>query len=80
MSANGQFLARLVWFILVVAVLTLLFRSILLPINWSSFFSSDSQQNVTPRIVEARGNLAQDEESTIELFVRDKKVGAAKIL
>ena len=68
MSANGQFLARLVWFILVVAVLTLLFRSILLPINWSSFFSSDSQQNVTPRIVEARGNLAQDEESTIELF------------
>ena len=68
MSANGQFLARLVWFVLVVAVLTLLFRSILLPINWSSFFSSDSQKNVTPRIVEARGNLAQDEESTIEVF------------
>ncbi len=68
MSANGQFFARLVWFILVVAVLTLLFRSILLPINWSSLFSSDSQQDVAPRIVEARGNLAQDEKSTIELF------------
>lgn len=68
MFANGQFLARLVWFILVVAVLTLLFRSILLPINWSSLFSFDSQKNVTPRLVEARGNLAQDEESTIELF------------
>lgn len=68
MSANGQFLARLVWFILVVAVLTLLFRSILLPINWSSLFSFGSQQNVTPRIIEARGNLAQDEKSTIELF------------
>ena len=68
MSANGQFFARLVWFILVVAVLTLLFRSILLPVNWSSLFSSDSQQNATPRIVEARGNLAQDEKSTIELF------------
>ncbi len=68
MPANGQFFARLVWFILVVAVLMLLFRSILLPINWSSLFSSGSQQNVMPRIVEARGNLAQDEQSTIELF------------
>lgn len=68
MPANGQFFARLVWFILVVAVLTLLFRSILLPINWSSIFSSDSQQDSKPRMVEARGNLAEDERSTIELF------------
>lgn len=68
MPANGQFLARLVWFILVVAVLTLLFRSILLPVNWSSLFSSGSQQEAEPRMVEARGNLAEDEKTTIALF------------
>lgn len=68
MSANGQFLARMVWFILVVAVLTLLFRSLLIPIDWSSLFSSDSQSSVEPRLVEARGNLAEDERSTIALF------------
>ena len=68
MPTNGQFFARIVWFILIVAVLTLLFRSILLPINWSSIFSSDSRQDSEPRIVEARGNLAEDERSTIELF------------
>lgn len=64
---SNNVLARLVWFILIVAVLMLLFRSALIPLIYT-----DSRQNVAPRIVEARGSLAEDEKSTIELFEKSR--------
>ncbi|MDP1559730.1 MAG: trypsin-like peptidase domain-containing protein [Nitrosomonas sp.] len=61
MSIN--MLGRIIWFILIVAALTLLFRSALVPL-----FFTEAKESAVPRLVEARGNLAEDEESTIELF------------
>jgi S1-C subfamily serine protease len=72
MPSDSQFLSRLVWFILTVAVLMLLFRNVPDVINWLYQSSSDSQENVTPRIIEPRGNLAEDETSTIELFEQSR--------
>jgi S1-C subfamily serine protease len=72
MPSDSQFLSRLVWFILTVAVLMLLFRNVPDVINWLYQSSSDSQENVTPRIIEPRGNLAEDEKSTIELFEQSR--------
>ena len=72
MPSDSQFLSRLVWFILTVAVLMLLFRNVPDVINWLYQSSSNSQENVTPRIIEPRGNLAEDETSTIELFEQSR--------
>jgi S1-C subfamily serine protease len=72
MPSDSQFLSRLVWFILTVAVLMLLFRNVPDVINWFYQSSSDSQESVTPRIIEPRGNLAEDEKSTIELFEQSR--------
>jgi S1-C subfamily serine protease len=72
MPSDSQFLSRLVWFILTVAVLMLLFRNVPDVINWLYQSSSDSQESVTPRIIEPRGNLAEDETSTIELFEQSR--------
>ena len=72
MPSDSQFLSRLVWFILTVAVLMLLFRNVPDVINWLYQSSSDSQESVTPRIIEPRGNLAEDEKSTIELFEQSR--------
>ncbi|HLP81207.1 MAG TPA: trypsin-like peptidase domain-containing protein [Nitrosomonas sp.] len=53
-------------------LLILIFQNLLhyLPnILQSGFFSGDSHRaNAEPRVVQARGNLAEDEKSTIELF------------
>jgi len=72
MPSDSQFLSRLVWFILTVAVLMLLFRNVPDVINWLYQPSSDSRESVTPRIIEPRGNLAEDETSTIELFEQSR--------
>jgi S1-C subfamily serine protease len=72
MPSDSQFLSRLVWFILTVAVLMLLFRNVPDVINWLYQSSSDSQESATPRIIEPRGNLAEDETSTIELFEQSR--------
>lgn len=72
MPSDSQFLARLVWFILTVAVLVLLFRNVPDVIEWFYYSSSDSQESVTPRIIEPRGNLAEDETSTIKLFEQSR--------
>ncbi|SEM77833.1 S1C family serine protease [Nitrosomonas marina] len=63
MPDNGRFLSRLIWITLAVMLLILLFR------DMSDFFIfGDKREYAEPRIVEARGNLAEDELSTIELF------------
>ncbi len=73
MVQNGYFL-RLIWIALVAVVLALLLHSFLyhyFPNVLQSNFSDDSRNrsaNAEPRIVQARGSLAEDEQSTIELF------------
>lgn len=71
MPPNGL-LPRLIWTSLAVILLILIFQNLLhyLPnILQSGFFSGDSHRaNAEPRVVQARGNLAEDERSTIELF------------
>lgn len=60
---SNNLAARILWFVLIVAVVMLFFRSLLSPL-----LSTDSQQDATPRLVEARGTLAEDEQTTIALF------------
>lgn len=67
MSDNGQILSRLAWVSLITLLLALLYQN--LPEILRQV--SDQQgkpQNAEPRIVQARGNLAEDEKSTIALF------------
>jgi S1-C subfamily serine protease len=72
MPSDSQFLSRLVWFILMVAVLVLLFRSVPDVIDLLYQQPNDSRENAAPRIIEPRGNLAEDEESTIALFEQSR--------
>ncbi|MCP5245067.1 MAG: trypsin-like peptidase domain-containing protein [Burkholderiales bacterium] len=68
MSVNGRFLSRLFW-IIMAALLLLIFLRNLPDFLVSDFFVPDGKREyATPRIVEARGNLAEDEKSTIALF------------
>ncbi len=68
MSDNSPFLSRLIWFTLTAIALMLLWH------RFPNFFSldnlsrSESPVKAMPRIIEPRGNLAEDEKSTIELF------------
>jgi len=69
---NG-FFSRLIWYTLAGVLLVLFFHSFryhYFPnIFHLNLFSVQSQQESTePRVVQARGNLAEDEKSTIELF------------
>lgn len=72
MPSDLHFLSRLVWIILTVAVLMLLFRNVPDVIEWLYQSSNDSQESSAPRIIEPRGNLAEDETSTIELFEQSR--------
>jgi S1-C subfamily serine protease len=63
---RDNFLARLFWITLAAALLILFARY--LPLLESSLAPSDAQQ----RTVTARGDLAADEKSTIELFEKSK--------
>jgi S1-C subfamily serine protease len=70
---NNGLIPRLLWTALTVIVLTLFFNGLLyqyLPnILQSDYFSDKNRQEKSePRVVQARGNLAEDERSTIELF------------
>ena len=63
MPANGRFLSRVFWIILAAVLLLMVLR------NLPDFFvPDDKREYAEPRIVEARGNLAEDEQSTITLF------------
>lgn len=68
MPDNGRFLSRLIWIILA-AILLLMFLRSLPDFFVSDFFTpGNNREHAEPRIVEARGNLAEDEQSTIALF------------
>ena len=67
MPDNGRFLSRVIG-IALAFVLLLLFFGNFPEFSWNRLTSDSTRQHAEPRIVEARGNLAQDELSTIELF------------
>lgn len=70
MSNNG-FFSRLVWTTLTVVIVVLFFHSFLYhyfpEVLYPGYFSGD-KQSAEPRVIQPRGNLAEDEKSTIELF------------
>ena len=66
MPDNG-FLSRLIWISLAAMILVLFYQS--LPDIFRQISGNQDQlENAEPRIVQARGNLAEDEKSTIALF------------
>ena len=70
---NSGFLFRLIWTSLTIVIVVMFFHSLLYhyfpEVLHSGFFSDDQQQaGFEPRVVQPRGNLAEDEKSTIELF------------
>lgn len=66
MPDNG-FLSRLIWISLAAMILVLFYQS--LPDIFRQISGNQGQlENAEPRIVHARGNLAEDEKSTIALF------------
>lgn len=70
---NNGFLSRFIWTSLAAILLALFFHSFLYhyfpDILHPDYFSGkDKQENAEPRVIQARGNLAEDEKSTIELF------------
>lgn len=73
MGQDGTFL-RLIWTVLTVVVLALLLHSFLYHyfpnLLQHDLLSNNNNHtvNAEPRVVQARGTLAEDEESTIELF------------
>ena len=73
MPNNNGFLSRLIWITLIGIVLALFFHSFLYhyfpDVLHSGYFTAkDKPENVEPRLVQPRGDLAEDERSTIELF------------
>lgn len=65
---NGRFLSRLIWITLAAMLLILLLRTSSDYFTWDHFISGGERQYAEPRTVVARGNLAEDEQSTITLF------------
>ena len=69
---NNGFLSRLIWISLAVVLLTLFLHSFLYhyfpDALHPDYFTGKDKENTEPRVVQARGNLAEDEKSTIELF------------
>ncbi|WP_354682625.1 trypsin-like peptidase domain-containing protein [Cupriavidus necator] len=65
---RNRFLVRLFWFALVAGVLYLLIWGV--P-DYSSWFGRSSPE-LTPRVVTARGELAGEEQTTIEIFEKSR--------
>lgn len=66
-------LPRFIWISLIIVLLVLFSHSFLYhyfpDVLQPGYFSADNKhQSTEPRVVQARGNLAEDEKSTIELF------------
>lgn len=66
-------LPRFIWISLIIVLLVLFSHSFLYhyfpDVLQPGYFSADNKhQSAEPRVVQARGNLAEDEKSTIELF------------
>jgi S1-C subfamily serine protease len=67
MRYQDRFLVRLFWLTLSAALLMLLWRGIPEMENWFA-----SKPDASPRLVQARGELAADEKATIELFEKSR--------
>lgn len=72
MPSNG-FLSRFIWTLLAAILLSLFFHSFLYHyfpdiLHPDYFTGKNKQESAEPRVIQARGNLAEDEKSTIELF------------
>ncbi|MDZ7583254.1 MAG: trypsin-like peptidase domain-containing protein [Thiobacillus sp.] len=67
MPAKDRFLPRLFWLTLAAALLMVLWRGMPAIEAWIS-----GEPSATPRTVTARGDLAADEQSTIELFEKSR--------
>ena len=67
MPMQDRFLVRLFWLTLAVALLLLIWRG---GPDFSAWFPQ--KPDATPRVVTARGDLAADEKTTIELFEKAK--------
>jgi len=69
---NNGFLSRLLWIVFTAIVIILFFQNYLyhyLPdVLHPGFLGDDKRASAEPRVVQPRGNLAEDEKSTIELF------------
>jgi len=61
-------MSRLIIITLVAMILMLLFRSSPDFFRLDYFLETERQEKAEPRVVQARGSLAEDEQSTIELF------------
>ena len=72
MSNNSPITSRFIFLILIIIILMFLFRNSSDEFNWLSPSGSESRENVKPRVVEPRGNLAEDEASTIALFEQSR--------
>jgi S1-C subfamily serine protease len=68
MSDSGRFIFRLIIISLIAMILTLYYGSSPDFFRLDYFTSTDKQEKAEPRVVQARGNLAEDEQATIELF------------
>jgi len=66
MYSSGRFLPRLLWLVAAAAVLILLWRAA------PDLFPGSSRPDAAPRPVTARGDLAADEQATIELFEKSR--------
>ena len=69
---NNGFMPRLLWIVFAAIVAVLFFQNYLyhyLPdVFYSGLSGDDKRTSAEPRMVQPRGNLAEDEKSTIELF------------
>ncbi|MCW5618624.1 MAG: hypothetical protein KIS65_05360 [Nitrosomonas sp.] len=66
---NGRFLSRLIWITIAAMLLVLLLRASPDYFAWDYFsMVANANREAEPRTVVARGNLAEDEQSTITLF------------
>lgn len=70
---NNGFFTRLIWYTLTGILLVLFLHSFLYhyfpnALQLDLFSPQGQRENAAPRVVQARGNLAEDEKSTIELF------------
>lgn len=68
MSESGRFMSNLIWISLIAMILVLFYNSSPDTFRFAFLTGNSNQESAEPRIIEARGNLAEDEQSTIELF------------
>lgn len=72
MSNQSPLTSKFVFLITIILLAILLFRNSFDELNFLSSSNNTARENVQPRLVEPRGNLAEDEASTIALFEQSR--------